>query len=60
MLTLGAVFATLTLGWLCAYACAVARFRQTLLQPPLRHALDLVTGAALIGFGGKLVFGERP
>jgi threonine/homoserine/homoserine lactone efflux protein len=59
MLVLGAVFVALTLGWLCAYACAVARFRQTLLQPRLRRALDLVTGAALIGFGGKLAFGER-
>jgi threonine/homoserine/homoserine lactone efflux protein len=59
MLALGAVFAVLTLGWLCAYACAVARFRQTLLRPRLRRGLDLVTGAALIGFGGKLAFGER-
>jgi threonine/homoserine/homoserine lactone efflux protein len=60
MLMLGAAFAALTLGWLCLYACAVARFREALLQPRLRHALDFVTGAALVGFGGKLVFGERP
>jgi len=59
MLTLGALFALLTLGWLCAYACAIARFRDTLARPRIRRALDLVTGAALIGFGCKLAFTER-
>jgi threonine/homoserine/homoserine lactone efflux protein len=59
MVALGVVFALLTLGWLCAYACAIARFRDTLVKPHLRRALDLVTGAALIGFGCKLAFGER-
>jgi threonine/homoserine/homoserine lactone efflux protein len=59
MLALGVVFALLTLGWLCAYACALARFRDTLVKPRLRRALDLVTGAALIGFGCKLAGVER-
>ena len=59
MLALGGVFALLTLGWLCAYACAIARFRHTLLQPRVRRALDLVTGACLVGFGCKLAFAER-
>ena len=59
MLALGAVFALLTLGWLCAYACAIARFRHALAQPRIRRALDLVTGTALIGFGCKLAFVER-
>jgi threonine/homoserine/homoserine lactone efflux protein len=59
MLALGVVFALLTLGWLCAYACAIARFRDTLAKPHLRRALDLVAGAALIGFGCKLAFVQR-
>jgi threonine/homoserine/homoserine lactone efflux protein len=59
LLALGAVFAVLTLGWLCAYACAIARFRHALLQPRVRRALDLVTGACLVGFGCKLAFAER-
>ena len=59
MLALGALFALLTLSWLCAYACAIARFSDTLVKPHLRRALDLITGAALIGFGCKLAFVER-
>jgi threonine/homoserine/homoserine lactone efflux protein len=58
MLALGAVFAALTLTWLCAYACAVARFRRALLRPRARRVLDLVTGSALVGFGCKLAFVE--
>jgi threonine/homoserine/homoserine lactone efflux protein len=59
MLVLGALFALLTLGWLCAYACAIARFRDALVRPRVRRALELVTGAALICFGCRLAFVER-
>jgi threonine/homoserine/homoserine lactone efflux protein len=59
MVALGAAFALLTLGWLCAYACAIARFRHALVKPRVRRALDLLTGAVLIGFGCKLAFTER-
>jgi threonine/homoserine/homoserine lactone efflux protein len=58
MLALGAVFAVLTLSWLCAYAFAITRFRRALLQPRARRMLDAVTGSALVGFGCKLAFVE--
>jgi len=51
MLALGAVFATLTLAWLSVYAVAVAKASGVLRRPPVRRALDALTGVALIALG---------
>ena len=54
MLALGAVFASLTLAWLCLYAVAVARAAAFLRRSRVRRALDAVTGAALVALGLRL------
>jgi threonine/homoserine/homoserine lactone efflux protein len=51
MLALGAVFATLTLAWLSAYAFAVAKAARLLQRSRVRRALDAVTGFALVALG---------
>ena len=51
MLALGLVFASLTLAWLSAYAVAVARATGLLSRPPVRRALDALTGLALVALG---------
>jgi threonine/homoserine/homoserine lactone efflux protein len=51
MLALGAVFATLTLAWLSAYAFAVAKAARLLRRSQVRRALDAVTGVALVALG---------
>ena len=51
---LGLAFCAMTLGWLCCYALAVARLSGLLLRPPVRRALDAVTGAVLVTFGVRL------
>jgi threonine/homoserine/homoserine lactone efflux protein len=57
-IVLGLAFALLTLGWLCAYVCAIVQFRRALAKPRLRRAFDLVTGAALVAFGCRLALVE--
>jgi threonine/homoserine/homoserine lactone efflux protein len=51
MLALGLVFCALTLGWLSAYAGAVARAGDVLRRPRVRRALEAVTGAVLVALG---------
>ncbi|HSB37607.1 MAG TPA: LysE family translocator [Gaiellaceae bacterium] len=51
MLVLGAVFASLTLAWLSVYAVAVAKATGVLRRPPVRRALDALTGLALVALG---------
>jgi threonine/homoserine/homoserine lactone efflux protein len=54
MLTLGLVFAALTLAWLTLYAFAVARAASLLLTPRVRRTLDAVAGLVLVSFGLRL------
>jgi threonine/homoserine/homoserine lactone efflux protein len=51
MLALGAVFASLTRAWLTVYAVAVAKASGVLRRPPVRRALDALTGLALVALG---------
>jgi threonine/homoserine/homoserine lactone efflux protein len=51
MLPLGLGFAALTLVWLSAYACAVAKAAAVLQRPRIRRALDAVTGSVLVALG---------
>src|SRR5258705_544248 len=41
-------------GWLSVYASVVPRAGDVLRRPPVRRALDRVTGAVLIGLGVRL------
>jgi threonine/homoserine/homoserine lactone efflux protein len=54
LLGLGLVFCCLTLGWLSAYAVAVARARDVLRRPAIRRSLDAVTGTVLVALGVRL------
>jgi threonine/homoserine/homoserine lactone efflux protein len=54
LLALGAVFGAMTLLWLAAYTCVVARLGATLARPRVRRALDSFTGAVLVAFGVRL------
>jgi threonine/homoserine/homoserine lactone efflux protein len=54
LLALGLLFCALTLGWLSAYAAAVARAGDVLRRPRVRRALDAVTGTVLVAFGVRL------
>jgi threonine/homoserine/homoserine lactone efflux protein len=54
MLSLGVVFATITLVWLSLYAVAVARGHAVLLRTRVRRVLDALTGLVLVSFGLRL------
>jgi threonine/homoserine/homoserine lactone efflux protein len=54
LLGLGLVFSAMTLVWLSGYAFAVAKTSALLLRPPVRRALDAITGAVLVAFGLRL------
>jgi threonine/homoserine/homoserine lactone efflux protein len=59
LLLLGALFCTLTLVWLSAYAAVVARASGVLRRPRVRRALDAVTGTLLVAFGIRLASEQR-
>lgn len=48
------IHAALTLSWLGGYVMVLARARSLFEKPPVRRALDRVTGVVLIGFGIKV------
>jgi threonine/homoserine/homoserine lactone efflux protein len=54
MLSLGLVFASITLAWLTLYAFAVARAKAVLLRTRVRRALDALAGLVLVSFGVRL------
>ena len=54
MLSLGVVFAAITLLWLSAYAVAVAKAESVLRGTGFRRVLDAVTGTVLVAFGLSL------
>ena len=54
MLSLGVVFAAITLVWLSAYTIAVAKAEGVLRGTSFRRVLDTVTGTVLVAFGLRL------
>jgi threonine/homoserine/homoserine lactone efflux protein len=58
-LALGAVFALMTVLWLCAYCLVAARAAETLQRPRVKATLDRVTGIVLIGLGLRLAIEHR-
>jgi RhtB (resistance to homoserine/threonine) family protein len=59
LLTLGGIFAALTLLWLTGYGVAVGHASALLRRPVVRKTLDRFTGVVLIGFGISLAFERR-
>jgi RhtB (resistance to homoserine/threonine) family protein len=58
-LLLAGVHVTIGLGWLVIYAYSLGRLSAVLRRPRVRRALEGVTGALLIGIGGRLVWDRR-
>jgi RhtB (resistance to homoserine/threonine) family protein len=58
-LLLGSVFVLMTLIWLCSYALLASRISDVLTRPPVRTALDRLTGVVLIGLGIRLALERR-
>jgi threonine/homoserine/homoserine lactone efflux protein len=54
LLSLGLVFALMTLVWLSAYALVVARAGDLLRRPRVRRTIDAVVGVVLVAFGVRL------
>jgi threonine/homoserine/homoserine lactone efflux protein len=54
LLTLGLVFATMTLAWLSLHAVAVAHAGELLQRPKVRRTIDVVVGTVLVAFGLRL------
>jgi threonine/homoserine/homoserine lactone efflux protein len=59
LILLGLLFSLLTLFWLVFYTLAIARIGTVLRRPPIRRALEGITGVALIGLGLKLATEDR-
>jgi threonine/homoserine/homoserine lactone efflux protein len=59
LLSLGAVFCVLTFAWLAVYAAVIARVGDVLRRPPIRRAIEGVTGAVLIALGIRLAAEQR-
>jgi RhtB (resistance to homoserine/threonine) family protein len=58
-LALGAIFNLLGVVWLVAFALLVSRAGSLLRRPPVKRALDRLTGLVLVAFGVRLAT-ERP
>jgi threonine/homoserine/homoserine lactone efflux protein len=54
-----AIAAAASLAWLSVYATLVPRAGDVLRRPPVRRALDRVTGTVLIGLGVRLALTRR-
>jgi RhtB (resistance to homoserine/threonine) family protein len=50
-LLLGALFALMTVAWLCGYALVASKAAGLLTRPRVKAALDRVSGCVLIGLG---------
>jgi threonine/homoserine/homoserine lactone efflux protein len=59
LLALGLCFCALTLVWLAAYACAVARASRLFDRSRVRRSLDALTGAVLVALGLRLAAEPR-
>jgi threonine/homoserine/homoserine lactone efflux protein len=59
LITLGAIFASITLAWLTAYAFAVAKAGDFLRRPRIRRMVDAVVGAVLVAFGVRVAADSR-
>jgi threonine/homoserine/homoserine lactone efflux protein len=58
-LLMTAIAAVASLAWLSVYAALVPRAGDVLRRPPVRRALDRLTGVVLIGLGARLALTRR-
>jgi threonine/homoserine/homoserine lactone efflux protein len=59
LLLLGLIFCALTLAWLTLYAIVVSTVGDVLRRPSIRHSLEGLTGAVLMGLGLRLALEPR-
>jgi threonine/homoserine/homoserine lactone efflux protein len=59
LLALGVTFAVMTLVWLAAYACAVAKAGDVLQRERVRRLVDAAVGIVLCAFGVRLATDRR-
>jgi threonine/homoserine/homoserine lactone efflux protein len=59
LLLLGAIFSSMTLAWLVAYAFAIEWAGDRLRQSGVRRALDALLGATLVALGLRLATERR-
>ena len=59
LLSLGSLFAVMTLLWLCAYATAVAKAGDVFRRPKLKRLIDAAVGATLVALGARLAADAR-
>jgi threonine/homoserine/homoserine lactone efflux protein len=59
LMLLGALFNCIGVVWLLAYAALAARGRDLLGRPPVKRAVDRLSGIVLIGLGMRIAFEHR-
>jgi threonine/homoserine/homoserine lactone efflux protein len=58
-LVLGGLFVLMTVVWLCGYTLVAVKASAMLRRPPVKAAIDRVSGVILIGFGVRLALERR-
>jgi RhtB (resistance to homoserine/threonine) family protein len=58
-LVLGALFALMTVAWLCGYALVASKAAGLLTRPRVKAALDRISGCVLIGLGLRIATERR-
>jgi threonine/homoserine/homoserine lactone efflux protein len=56
---LGVMFSAMTLAWLTLYAVAIASLGDAFRRSRIKRAMEGLMGAALIGFGARIVYEQR-
>lgn len=59
LLSLGAIFAGMTLAWLVLYAVIIARADAFLRRPAVRRSIEAVTGIVLVALGLRIAAEQR-
>jgi threonine/homoserine/homoserine lactone efflux protein len=59
LMTLGLTFSLMTLLWLTAYACVIAKAGEVLRRPAIRRWIEAVTGTLLVALGLRIAAEQR-
>jgi threonine/homoserine/homoserine lactone efflux protein len=59
LLGLGLTFSLMTLVWLTAYACVIAKAGEALRRPAIRRWIEAVTGTLLVALGLRIAAEQR-
>jgi threonine/homoserine/homoserine lactone efflux protein len=59
LMSLGLTFSLMTLLWLTAYACVIAKAGEVLRRPAIRRWIEAVTGTLLVALGLRIAAEQR-